>query len=422
MKCPKCGTDNSDKAKFCVSCQYDFSAKKRISSKKCPVCGKKYHPDKHYCMKCQCELVENSGFRMPPAAVITSAFVILAVTAAVGVTVVYPRHLFNKAIAENNTDSLADVCIDHSGLLKSRKRLEKYDAFIDKRAGEYYDDTISYEVITDDFQNFDIINSYIVNDAVLENTKEEKEKIALIHTSRIHYEEAETHFKNKKYQFAENKYSMVSELDEKYYLLAQDKLKEIEDIKKSYITRAKEKISAGDYDGSINLLTEGISYFDYDEAYSKRYEEEIISTVIAESDFLMKKGRYFTYDGKDGAFNIVYSYLSEERYSDSGLLSEKLSEIAEKSVSSELSSAEEKLSLANKNKVLDRCADKAAKDYNADRSIQDDNTYILNLCRNDDGIQELLRLIPKDKQIGAALISDMAVTADDFTAAASGKI
>lgn len=159
---------------------------------------------------------------------------------------------------------------------------------------------------------------------VLLKILDEKAKIEEIHTSRLAFEEAEDSFDKKAYQLAEEKYSNVIKQDEKYYLLAQEKLKKIDELKLSYIQRSNEKISSNDYDGSIKILTEGLTYFGYDENYNSKYYNGIVDTVSKESDYLMDKGLYFSYNGEKGAFNIVYSYLNEEQYADSDILKSKL--------------------------------------------------------------------------------------------------
>lgn len=114
--------------------------------------------------------------------------------------------------------------------------------------------------------------------------------------------------------------------------------------------------------------------------------------------------------------------MNEEQYADSDILKSKLIKIASESESSEIANAEKNLGLTNKNKVLDRCADTAAKDYCSNHSIQDDNSYILSLCRNDDGVQGLLTNIPQEKQVNVALISNIAVTSEDFSNVCKEKL
>lgn len=422
MKCPKCKTKNANNAKYCSSCQYPLIKNTSSSQKKCPKCGKTYRADMQYCMKCQCELVEKNKSKLPIIIIGSTSAVVLIASAIIGTTVVYPRYAFNKAIENNDSKQLVSVCKDYPGLLDNDNRVNKYNTFIDKRSDDYVADTISYEEVTDDFENFDIINSYFIDSDTLENTNDERIKIEEIHVSRLSFQEAEDSFYNKEYQTAEEKYSSVIEKDEKYYLLAQDKMKEIDELKQSYIKQSDENIQNDDYDGSIEVLTEGLTYFGYDENYSSEYYDKIVDTVSRESDYLMDKGLYFSYNGENGAFNIVYSYLNQEQYADSDILKSKLVEISNKSESSEIANAEKNIGLTNKNKVLDRVADKAAKDYCNDHSIQDDNSYIVSVCKDDDGVQGLLTNISKEKKVNVALISNIAVTSEDFSNACKDKL
>lgn len=260
MRCPKCKAQNANNAKYCCSCQYPLTKKIRLSLKKCPKCGKTYRADLQYCMKCQCELIEKTKSKLPIIVVSSTAAVLLIALVIIGTTVVYPRYAFNKAIDDNDSKQLVSVCRDHPSLLYNN-RIDKYNSFIDKRTDDYIDDTISYEEVTIDFENFGIINSHLIDEGTLENTNDEKAKIEEIHTSRLAFEEAEDSFDKKAYQLAEEKYSNVIKQDEKYYLLAQEKLKKIDELKLSYIQRSNEKISSNDYDGSIKILTEGLTYF-----------------------------------------------------------------------------------------------------------------------------------------------------------------
>lgn len=422
MRCPICRTKNSDNAIYCRSCQTPLNKDIHISKKKCPQCGKTYREDVKYCIKCQCELVAKTGNRLPVIIISSAVAVFLIVSGVVGTQIIYPEYTFNKVIRDNNSGQLVSVCRKHKNLLDNSRTIGKYNSFVDKRTDDYINDIISYDDIVVDFENFREINSYLLDDSVIENTESKRKIIEEFHESRVFFEKAEDMFNKKTYKTAEENYSFVKEKDEKYYMLAQDRLKEIDELKMSYIRRSDEKISVNDYDGSIKELTDGITDFGYDEIYKVKYYNAIVDTISRQSDYLMDKGMYFSNDGEKGAFNIVYSYLNEEMYADNDVLKSKLSEIAIESESVEIANAEKKLCLINKNKVLDRCADVSAEDYCNDRSIQDDNSYILSLCKNDDGVQELLVNIPDDKKVSVALISDIAMTAEDFSDSCRDKI
>lgn len=422
IRCPKCKAKNSVNAKYCYSCQTPLTETVHISKKKCPQCGKTYSADSKYCMKCQCELVAKTSNRLPVIIISSAAVVVLITSAVIGTQVIYPRYTFNKVIRENNSKQLVSICRKHKSLLDDRERLDQYNAFIDKKTDDYINDVISYDEIIVDFENFNIINSYLLNEFTLKNTEDSRKTIEELHKSRLLFEEAEELFDKKSYQNAEENYSGVIKQDEKYYQLAQNRLKEIDELKLSYIKQSEEKLSANDFDESIKILTDGINSFGYDENYNSKYYNAIFDTIVKQSDYLMNKGLYFSIDGEKGAFNIVYSYLNDERYANNNILKSKLVEIATESESSEIASAEQNLGLIKKSKVLDRCADVAAKEYCSNPSIQDDNSYILSLCRNDDGVQELLSNISKDKKVSVALISDIAVTSENFSNVCKDKI
>lgn len=59
MKCPKCQSENPEKAKFCVKC----AAKLEIV---CPSCGEASPPDSNFCMNCAHDLAVPS--EQPPSA------------------------------------------------------------------------------------------------------------------------------------------------------------------------------------------------------------------------------------------------------------------------------------------------------------------------------------------------------------------
>ena len=422
MRCPKCKAKNSNNAEHCYSCQTKLTKKIHSSYKKCPKCGKKYSYDLKYCIKCQCELIEKTKSNLPIIVVSSTSALVLIILSVVRVSVVYPGYMFNKAIDGSDSKQLVSVCMKYPNLLDNSDKTEKYNLFIEKRVTDYISDLINYDEVVIDFENFDIINSHLIDDVTLKNTNDKRKKIEEFHMSRLAFEEAEEAFTENKYQTAEEKYSVIIEQDEEYYLSSQDKLKKINELKSAYIQQSNEKISSNDYDGSIKILTEGIANFGYDEDYSNKYYNLIVDTISKESDYLMKKGLYFSYNNQKGAFNLVYSYLNEEKYANSDILKSKLIEIASESESSEIDNAEKNLGLINKNKVLDRVADKAAKDYCNNHSIQDNNSYIISVCKEDDGIQGLLADIPKEKQISVALISDISVTSEDFSKVCSEKL
>lgn len=421
MKCPKCKTENSIKAEYCVSCQYPLKLKTNIALI-CPKCGKSYRGDKQYCTKCQCELIEKTINKSKIIMISSIVAVAIIALSAIGITTFYPRYAFNKAIENNDTTKLVSICREYPDLLSNADRKEQYNSLIVDRTDAYIDDAISYDEITIDFENFGKINSYLLDDNIQSNTEEQKAKVESVYASRLSFDEAENAFSNKEYQKAETKYSEVLAIDEKFYSLSESRLLEISELKQSYLEQSAEKVSVNDYESSLTILAEAMTYFSYDADYEEQYRESIIDSVDKQSDYLMSKELYFSDGEETGAFNLVYSYLNEEQYADNEVLLSKIVEISNASESSELASAEKALGLTNKNKVLDRCSDTAARDYYIDSSIQDDNSYILSLCRNDQGVQELLSNIPKEKQVNVALISDIAMTSDDFISASKEKL
>ncbi|MCM1221295.1 MAG: zinc ribbon domain-containing protein, partial [Lachnospiraceae bacterium] len=270
MRCPKCRAKNSADAKYCCSCQTPLTETVHISKKKCPQCGKTYSADSKYCVKCQCELVAKTNSRLPVIIISSAVAVVLVTSAVIGTQIVYPRYAFNKVIQENNSEQLVSVCRNHKSLLDDQDRLDQYNAFIDKKTVDYTDDAISYDEVIADFENFNTINSYLLNESTLQNTADNRNLIEELHKSRLLFEEAEKLFDKKSYQNAEENYSGVIKQDEKYYSLAQDKLKEIDELKLSYIQQAEEKLSANDFDGSVKILTDGINNFGYDEKYNSK--------------------------------------------------------------------------------------------------------------------------------------------------------
>ena len=428
MKCPKCKTVNSDNAEYCISCQFDFSDGIRASPnrypiyKRCPICKKKYPPDANYCTKCQHELVEIKKSKVPVVVLCSALGVIIVSSVIFGVIYASPGYMLTRAIKNGNTEKVASIIMSHPEVLHKLKYKEKYIEFIDVRANKYIDEVVDYDIVSSDFENFQKANSYTTDDDIKETTSDNLYLIDLVHTSRVAFDEAENAYAIKNYQLAELKYTEIVPEDKNNYSSSEKKLKEIEDLKESYISQSNERRESNDFDGSIEVLTEGIAYFSYDEKYNVLYYNGIVDSVSKESDFLMEEEKYFSSNGETGAFNLVYSYLNNENYSDNEILKSKLNEIAEESEISQINLAAESLGLTNQNNVFNRCSDIAAKDYYNDDTIQDDNSYILTLCQNDDGVQSLLSDIPDEKQVNVVLISNIAMTAEDFSTVSKTKL
>ena len=103
----------------------------------------------------------------------------------------------------------------------------------------------------------------------------------------------------------------------------------------------------------------------------------------------------------------------------------RIKEIATESSESEYSRAYEKLKLTNMENALNRLSETAAKTYYSDESIMDNPDYFSSLCganSEDEGFQGLIANLPKDKEIKAAIVADIAMTADDFVKMASEKL
>lgn len=385
----------------------------KIKSRICPRCNIVYKADADYCVKCQCELIDRkkSSMTMP---LIIVAVIVLAVISALCFAFVYPEYAFRNAIESGDSDKLVTVFRQYPDLLDNQKRKEKYSSFIERCAEDFYNYNVSYEDVISDFGNFGIINGHLDDDDITGKTEAEKEKIEKIHQYGIYLHDAEEALENKDFRKAEELCNLIGEEDEGHYFSAQQILENIAGIKESCLTESEKKMSADDYEGSIDILAESLSYFEYDEKYNRLYHDRIIECLSAQSDYLMEKGMYFSSGGDTGAFNLIYSYLDDEYYANSEILGEKLKEIAVKSEASEISNAEKKLGLKNRNKVIDRCSDTAAEDYCKNPAIQYDNSYILSLCRNDAGVQNLLPDIDEENQVNVVLISNTAVTSDDF--------
>lgn len=415
MRCPKCNTVNPAKASYCSKCQTPLSLKIRPSPRECPRCGMVYKsPDVKYCARCQSELVERKRGKNTDV-IIGSIVAISVITIAILSTVfLYPVLSFNSAIKNGDTNKLVSVFRSHPNILDSAKRKEQYNGLIIGRADAYLSENIDYDKANEDFDNFEMINSHLIDQNSSTLTKEQQDRVERIHSSRAAFQDGETSFDSKQYQNAENKYSSVIEEDSKYYDLAQTKLNAIEDLKESYLQQATDQQNSGEYDVCISTLTNGLKYFEYDPDYAQKYTDGIISCVDVECDTLIEQEHFFSDGDSTGAFNIVYSYLSQERYSNSRVLQSKLNEIAEKSESSEMTVASDTLEITNRNSILDSCAIQAARDYIKDESIQNDSTYIISLCRSNSDVQTLVDNIPKEKQVNVVLISNIAMTASDF--------
>ncbi len=58
MKCDKCGTENSDKFKFCINCGSKLEKKPVSSGKFCPECGAENKPGNKFCINCGFKLAD----------------------------------------------------------------------------------------------------------------------------------------------------------------------------------------------------------------------------------------------------------------------------------------------------------------------------------------------------------------------------
>lgn len=61
MKCPKCGADTSESAKFCGSCGAPLSATEKAQFVQCPKCGACMPKDAEFCGSCGVALSENAA-------------------------------------------------------------------------------------------------------------------------------------------------------------------------------------------------------------------------------------------------------------------------------------------------------------------------------------------------------------------------
>ena len=415
MRCPKCNFENPSGASYCSKCQTSLSVKMRPSVKKCPRCHTVYKSaDVKYCSKCQCELIARTKDKRTPVIVGSIASIGVLAVGAISVLFLYPIASFNAAIRNGDTSKLVSVFRSHPNLLDNNKRSNQYKEMIVRRVDDYIAEYIDYGKVKEDFENFDIINSHLIDQDSSRITQDQQDRIERIHSSREVFQDGEASFNSKSFQNAENEYSNVIQEDEKYYNLAQGKLAEIDAIKVSYLQTATEKRTNGEYEECISTLTEGLKYFEYDSSYAEKYTDGIVSCVEIESDFLIDQGCFFSDAYSQGAFNIVYSYLNQDRYSNNEALQSKLNEIADKSMESELDFATSSLQLTDRNIVIDSCAVKAAEAFMKDESIQNDSMYIVSLCRDNADIQSLISTIPKEQQVNVALISNIAMTASDF--------
>ena len=251
----------------------------RATAKVCPKCNKIYSSDAQYCTRCQCELVVKNKSNVSVIIIGIAIMLVIAMMGIVVSSIIYPEHGFNTAIKNNDSQKLAVICQKHPNLLEDDKRKEKYNSFISKCVDRYIDEIIDYDQVSSDFENFHLINSYLLEQDILNNTVEKQDIVENFHGSRLAFEMAEESFNSNEYQNAEIKYAEVIKEDEKYYSIAQDKLNDMETLKNSYLIQASEKSSSGDYDGSLEILTEALTYFGYDEEYSNKYYDEIADSI-----------------------------------------------------------------------------------------------------------------------------------------------
>ena len=418
MRCPRCNKRNPANAEYCISCQLPLVKKKKSTAKICPRCNKIYFKDVQYCLHCQCELVEKPQNPLK---------IIISITAVVIVAVIsafffYPQYQFYSAIRHYDTQKLETVFKHHPDLLDSTKRKEDYQRFIDENTEKYLHGAVSYEQIHADFEIFSQINSHLLSQEIRDYTTEKQQETEKIHQSRLAFETAENSFENQDYQNAEICYTQVIPEDASCYSSAQEKLQEITEMKDTSLSSAQKAISSGNHQESIAILTEGINQFGYDKAYYPKFYEKLISEITEESSSLIQQNKFFSSQDGQGAFDLVCSYLNNERYAEDITLQQQMKQIAEASEFSEISSAESALGLKNRNAVIDACCLTATADYFDSPSIQDTNDYILTLCRNDSGVQRLISNIPEQHQVNVALISDIAVTAEEFSANCREKI
>lgn len=425
MKCPNCGTKNVDGAKYCIRCQHKLDEVKKRGFKICPKCNKKYTSEAEYCVLCQTKL-EYAKKSKKPIIIISSIAAVLVVAVSVSVGIyLYPRIMLSKAIARGDTDKIVDISEKHHNLILEEKYRTRYIILIGDTLDDYIDEIVDYSSMEADFLNFEKVDEYSHDDEIEEIIDEDETIAKKYYDSREAYNLANEFYQNADYEPAEENYGEVIKEDKKYYDLAQKTLEDIEDLKESYLINSDKELTNENFDGCIDTLMEGITIFGYDEKYLDSYHNKIAECVISESDYLIGKECYFTYNDELGAFNLVEGYLTDENYvfSDSVRtdLKNKLNDIVAKSETSEINRAVKGLNLGELSDELNTYSAEAAKDYFTDRTINDNDEYINSHILSGSTIQDLVADIPIEKKLHVMLVTDYATPADDFVKLASEK-
>lgn len=416
MKCPICHVRNRADAEYCVACQHPLSDIKVPVRKKCPKCGIIYGPDRTHCEKCQNQLIDlpKNGIGKW-IAILTASVAVIAIVVVLVISSFF-RLGFNRAIENRDAEQLVSLCTQKPSLLDDEKRRNQYRDLINDRYEDFLNDRISYEQVVHDYDIFDAINLYRIDEEIETDTALNRRKIEIIHESSIVFEEAEQAFQDEDYASSEELYTSIPETGGKYYSSAQDRLAEIDSMKAAYLERAANQFEKNEISGVLEMLSEGAEVFSYDESYNQQIRETMEKYALQRTNELMEQGVYFSTNGTEGAYNVVNSFLSYERFAKNENLINLRYTVVEQSENSQLAQVAEMFGLNTQNNVVDRCADTAAEAYSHDPIIQQDGTYILTLCQNDDGIQGLLAETSDDVQIHAALVTNFAVTAEDFYA------
>ena len=175
-------------------------------------------------------------------------------------------------------------------------------------------------------------------------------------------------------------------------------------------------------DGSIETLTQGLEQFAYDEVYCRKYRYAIVETIVAQCDALTQENCWFSAGDRQGAFELLNSYLLNPDYADQKILRAKLQEVAQESVTYELAAAESALGLGETSPVLNRIADNIAKASFRDASIRSSKVYAMKICSEDAGVRSLLGDRVLGEQAEAVLIGESVMSAADFAAKARAKV
>lgn len=420
MKCPKCGSANTAGAKYCRKCQTPLP--KSNARRYCIRCSRYYPPGTQYCAKCQSELTDRPYHSRLPWIIGGIAAAVIAGTMLVSGFLIAPARDFEDAVAQQDAQRLALVCREHRGLLDSGKHRQTYLDFMESRVDAYLQEEISYSEAIRDFSYFDQINSHMVNDEPREAAAQELNRIEKLHAGREQFADAAKAAREQQYEAAEAGFRAVKKDDPLYYPLAQQQLSMIVSEKTGILSDAEEQRSHADFDGSIETLTQGLEQFAYDEVYCRKYRYAIVETIVAQCDALTQENCWFSAGDRQGAFELLNSYLLNPDYADQKILRAKLQEVAQESVTYELAAAESALGLGETSPVLNRIADNIAKASFRDASIRSSKVYAMKICSEDAGVRSLLGDRVLGEQAEAVLIGESVMSAADFAAKARAKV